>query len=80
MVLHTTDDVATVVAFYVEALPDWTKYDYFGMDYLYEGGGEFAPMEKSGMETPHVSVLKLHSAMRYHAMPDAVTSITIFYK
>lgn len=80
LILHTTDDMATVLAFYVKALPDWTKYDYFGMDYLYEGSGEFKPMEKSGMETPHVSVTELPSAMRYHAMPDAVTSITIFYK
>ncbi len=78
--LHTTDDVATVMAFYVEALPDWTKYDFFGMDYLYEGNGEFKPMEKSGMETPHVSVLGLIDALKYHAMPDATTSITIFYK
>ncbi|UCH74579.1 MAG: hypothetical protein JSU82_01620 [Rhodospirillales bacterium] len=79
VILHTTDDVATVVAFYVEALPGWTKYDYFGMDYLYKGSGEFKPMEKSGYETPHVAITKLHSAMKYHAMPEAVTEITIFY-
>ena len=80
MILHTTDDVATVMAFYLEALPDWTKFDYFGMDYLYEGSGEFKPMEKSGMETPNVFVMELPDAMKYHAMPDAVTSITIYYK
>jgi hypothetical protein len=80
LVLHTTDDVATVLAFYVEALPGWTKYDYFGMDYLYEGSGEFKPFEKSGMETPNIFVMELPDAMKFHAMPDAVTSITIAYK
>ena len=80
MILHTADDVSKVREFYLEALPDWTKFDYFGMDYLYEGSGEFAPNEKSGMETPHVAVSELPSAMRFHAMPDAVTEITIFYK
>lgn len=80
LVLHTTDDVATVLAFYVEALPGWTKYDYFGMDYLYKGSGEFKPFEKSGLETPNVFVMELPDAMKYHAMPDAVTSITISYK
>lgn len=80
VVLHTTDDVATVLAFYVEALPGWTKFDYFGMDYLYEGSGEFKPFEKSGMETPYVFVMELPDAMKYHAMPDAITEITISYK
>lgn len=80
VVLHTTDDVATVLAFYLEALPDWTRYDYFGMDYLYEGSGEFKPMEKSGRETPSVFVMELPDAMKFHAMSDAVTSITIAYK
>ena len=80
MILHSTDDVAKVKAFYLEALPDWKKFDYFGMDYLYEGGGEFAPNEKSGNETPHVTFSELPGAMRYHAMPDAITEITIFYK
>ena len=78
--LHSTDDVATVMAFYLEALPDWTKFDFFGMEYLYEGGGEFKPMEKSSFETPHVMVGELLDAMKYHAVPDAVTSITVFYK
>ena len=80
VILHTMDDVATVMAFYVEALPDWTKFDFFGMDYLYEGSGEFHPMKKSGMETPNVSVLELIDALKFHAMPEAKTSITIFYK
>jgi len=80
LVLHTTDDVAKVVAFYVESLPGWTRYDYFGMDYLYKGSGEFKPMEKSGRETPNVFVMELPAAMRFHAMPDAKTSITISYK
>ena len=80
VVLHTTDDVATVMAFYREALPDWTKFDFFGTEYLYEGGGEFNPFEKSGLETPQVSVMKLPGPMKYHAMPDAITSITILYK
>ena len=80
VVLHTTDDVATVMAFYREALPDWTKLNQFGMEYLYEGSGEFRPMEKSSVETPHVMVGELISAMKFHSMPDAKTSITIFYK
>ena len=80
VILHTMDDVATVMAFYVEALPDWTKFDFFGMDYLYEGSGEFHPLKKSGVETPNVSVLELIDALKFHAMPDAKTSITIFYK
>lgn len=80
MILHTTDDVSMVMAFYLEALPDWKQFNQFGMNYLYEGGGEFSPMEKSGRETPHVMIGELYSAMKFHAMPDAVTSITIFYK
>ena len=80
LIAQGTDDVAKVVAFYVEALPGWTRYDYFGMDYLYEGSGEFKPFEKSGMETPNIFVMELPDAMKFHAMPDAVTSITIVYK
>ncbi len=80
VVLHSTDDVASVMAFYREALPDWTKIDFFGMEYLYEGSGEFKPMEKSSLETPNIMVGELLDALKYHAMPDAKTSITIFYK
>lgn len=78
VILHTTDDVAIVMAFYVEALPGWTEYEEFDMHYLYEGSGEFKPMDTSGYRTPHVVVNKLHSAMKYHAIPDAVTEITIY--
>jgi hypothetical protein len=80
VILHTTDNVATVMAFYQEALPDWTKLDLYGMEYLYEGSGEFNPMEDSAREMPYVMVGGLRDFMKYHAVPDAKTSITIFYK
>jgi hypothetical protein len=80
VVLHTTDDVQKVLEFYLKALPDWTKFSYFGMEYVYEGSGEFKPMRKSGLETPNVGIMELPNVMKFHAMPDAKTEILIYYK
>ncbi len=80
VVLHTADDVPKVLQFYVEALPDWSKLTQFGMEFLYEGSGEFKPMRKSSFVTPNVTIMKLPDAMKFHAMPDAKTEILIYYK
>ncbi len=80
VVLHTTDDVQKVLEFYVKAMPDWTKVSQYGMEYVYEGSGEFQPMRKSALATPNVGIMKLPDAMKFHAMPDAKTEILIYYK
>lgn len=80
VVLHTTDDMQKVLEFYVKALPDWTKVSQYGMEYVYEGSGEFQPMRKSALETPNVGIMKLPDALKFHAMPDAKTEISIYYK
>ncbi len=80
VVLHTTDDVPKVLQFYVEALPDWSKLTRFGMEFLYEGSGEFKPMRKSSLVTPNIVIMELIDDLKFHAMPDAKTEIMIYYK
>lgn len=80
VLLLTTDEVPKVLEFYRKALPDWTNFNFFGFDYLHEGSGEFHPMKKSGIVTPHVWFADITGDSTWHAMPNARTEISIFYK
>ena len=80
VILLSEDAPEKIVAFYREVLPDWQYENMFLTDWFWSGGGEFHPLEISGMETPAIGIIELGEVMKYQIWPEAKTRIDFRYQ
>lgn len=80
VILLSEDTPEKIVAFYRAALPDWQYENLFFTDWFWSGGGEFHPLEISGMETPAIGIFELGEIMKYKIWPEAKTRIDFRYQ